>query len=404
MTIQQSSKKFIPVLTVVMAALAAMSPLATDTYIAALPQIATEFGVGLNIAELTISLYFFGFAVGNFIGGPLSDSFGRKTVALVGVSLYGLAGLAIPLCPKIEYVLLLRFVQAFGGGFATVTTNVFIRDWYSGKQVARFITIISMIIGMAPLLAPVLGTWLIHWWGWRSVFVFLFGFALLLFLSVFFLIPESRPQHLLTRKLSGRHLLEKYRAFFASRQSTVMLFAISLPMAGLYVFITSASFIYIKYFGVDPMKFPLFFGSNVLLNMLLSLLNTYLLRRYKPEQILRAGLLIQLFAAVKIVDGFCIDSAFCRKPWIGVWKRFCYHSEPQSGGSRIGQCYHWHNALFAGLRHWQYFGCISYRNPNPFRNNFVGAFVEWKCVVVGCCEIEGVRRIGKIAGTAQTVP
>jgi len=308
MTIQQSSKKFIPVLTVVMAALAAMSPLATDTYIAALPQIATEFGVGLNIAELTISLYFFGFAVGNFIGGPLSDSFGRKTVALVGVSLYGLAGLAIPLCPKIEYVLLLRFVQAFGGGFATVTTNVFIRDWYSGKQVARFITIISMIIGMAPLLAPVLGTWLIHWWGWRSVFVFLFGFALLLFLSVFFLIPESRPQHLLTRKLSGRHLLEKYRAFFASRQSTVMLFAISLPMAGLYVFITSASFIYIKYFGVDPMKFPLFFGSNVLLNMLLSLLNTYLLRRYKPEQILRAGLLIQLFAAVSLAVAVCLPT------------------------------------------------------------------------------------------------
>lgn len=303
---QRSSKNFIPVLTVVMAALAAMSPLATDTYIAALPDIAQFFGVGLNVAELTISLYFFGFAVGNFIGGPLSDSFGRKTVALSGVVLYGVSGLLIPLCPKIEYILVLRFVMAFGGGFATVTTNVFIRDWYSGKQVARFITIISMIIGIAPLLAPVMGAWLIHWWGWKSVFVFLFGFALLLFLSVFFLIPESRDKSLITRKLSGRQLLAKYREFFVSRQSVIMLFAISLPMSGMYVFITSASFIYIKYFGVDPMRFPLFFGSNVLLNMLLSLLNTYLLRRYKPEQILRVGLLIQLFAGASLATAVCL--------------------------------------------------------------------------------------------------
>ncbi len=306
MTISRTSKHFISILTVVMAAMAAMSPFATDTYIAALPDIASFFGVELHVAELTITIYFFGFAVGNFIGGPLSDSFGRKTIALTGIVLYGLSCVAIPLCPKIEYILVLRFVQAFGGGFATVTTNVFIRDWYSGKEVARFITIISMIIGIAPLLAPVLGAWLIHWWGWKSVFVFLFGFALLLFLLVYFLIPESRERSLITRQLTGRQLLGKYRQFFASRQSTIMLFAISLPMSGLYVFITSASFIYIKYFGVAPLSFPFFFGSNVLLNMLLSLLNTYLLRSYKPERILRVGLLIQLLAGVALFLAVCL--------------------------------------------------------------------------------------------------
>ena len=298
MSLNRTSKYFIPVLTMVMAAMVAMSPFAIDTYIAALPDIAGFFGVTLNVAELTITLYFLGFAFGNFFGGPLSDAFGRKTIALTGISLYGLASVLITTCTKIEYVFLLRILQAFGGGFATVTANVFIRDWYSGKQVARFVTIISMIIMLAPLFAPVLGAGLIHWYGWESIFWFLFAFAILLFLSMWLLIPESRASELLTHKITGRQLLEKYRVFFSNKQSTILLFAISLPMSGLYVFITAASFIYMEYFGVSQMRFPLFFSANVVLNIMLSFLNTILLKKHDPEKILRYGLLLQLISGV----------------------------------------------------------------------------------------------------------
>ncbi|MDX8338901.1 multidrug effflux MFS transporter [Draconibacterium sp. IB214405] len=298
MSLSRSHKFFIPVLTMVMAAMVAMSPFAIDTYIAALPDIADFFGVKLNVAELTITLYFLGFAFGNFFGGPLSDAFGRKTIALTGIALYGIASLLITTCTKIEYVFVLRVLQAFGGGFATVTGNVFIRDWYSGKQVARFVTIISMIIMLAPLFAPVLGAGLIHWFGWESIFWFLFAFAILLFLSMALLIPESRSKELITRKITGRQLLEKYRIFFSNKQSTILLFAISLPMSGLYIFITAASFIYIEYFGISQLNFPIFFGANVVLNILLSFLNTILLRKYDPEQILRFGLLLQLISGI----------------------------------------------------------------------------------------------------------
>ncbi|MCY1719915.1 multidrug effflux MFS transporter [Prolixibacteraceae bacterium Z1-6] len=299
-TLSKTNKIFFPVLIIVLAALAAMSPFAIDTYIAALPMMATFFGVSLHVVELTITLYFFGFALGNFVGGPLSDSFGRKTIALTGIALYGFSSLAIPFCTKIEYILFLRILQAFGGGFATVTANVFIRDWYDGKQVARFVTIISMIIMLAPLFAPILGAALIHWWGWKSIFIFLLAFSVFLFLSLLLLIPESRDKKFITRKFTGKQLLEKYRIFFSNRQSTMMLFAISLPMSGMYIFITSASFIYIEYFGISPIRFPIFFGANVVLNILLSLLNTYLLRRYRPKQILRVGLLIQLIAGIAL--------------------------------------------------------------------------------------------------------
>ena len=298
MSLSRTSKFFIPVLTMVMAAMVAMSPFAIDTYIAALPDIAGFFGVSLHVAELTITLYFLGFAFGNFFGGPLSDAFGRKTIALTGIALYGFAALLITTCTKIEYVLILRVLQAFGGGFATVTGNVFIRDWYSGKQVARFVTIISMIIMLAPLFAPVLGAGLIHWYGWESIFWFLFAFAILLFLSMWLLIPESRAQELITHKITGRQLIEKYRTFFSNKQSTVLLFAISLPMSGLYVFITAASFIYMEYFGVSQMRFPLFFSANVVLNIMLSFLNTILLKKHDPEKILRYGLLLQLISGV----------------------------------------------------------------------------------------------------------
>ncbi|WP_347838457.1 Bcr/CflA family efflux MFS transporter [uncultured Draconibacterium sp.] len=298
MLIDHSRKIFVPVLTLVMAALVAMSPFAIDTYIAALPDIARFFGVELNVAELTITLYFLGFALGNFIGGPLSDSFGRKTVALSGIALYGFSALLITRCTQIEYMLALRVLQAFGGGFATVTANVFVRDWYGGKQIARIVTIISMIIMLAPLFAPIIGAGLIHWFGWKSIFLFLFAFAVFLFLALGLLIPESRSPELITRRITAKQFLQKYRLFFSSKRSTVLLVAISLPMSGMYIFITAASFIYIEYFGISQMQFPLFFGANVVLNILLSFINTLLLKKYEPGKILRFGLLLQLFSGL----------------------------------------------------------------------------------------------------------
>jgi DHA1 family bicyclomycin/chloramphenicol resistance-like MFS transporter len=261
---------------------------------------ANYFDVEFNVVELTITLYFLGFATGNFFGGPLSDSFGRKTIALIGISLYAISAFAIPFCPKIEYILILRVIQAFGGGFATVTANIFVRDWYSGKRVARFLTIISMIMMLAPLVAPVLGTGLLHWKGWQSIFFFLFGFALLLFITFLILIPESRDKALITRKFTREQLLSKYKIFFSDKQSVLMLFAISFPMAGLYIFISSASFMYLEYFKIDQLHFPLVFSANVVLNILLSLLNTFLLKKYDPSQILKTGLLIQLLSGVTL--------------------------------------------------------------------------------------------------------
>ncbi|MGQ1784699.1 multidrug effflux MFS transporter [Saccharicrinis sp. GN24d3] len=287
-------------LTVMLAALVTLSPFAIDSYLAAMPMMATYFGVRISVVELTITLYFLGFAVGNFFGGPLSDSFGRKPIAVSGIAIYGISALMIPFCDNIELIFILRVTQAFGGGFATVTSNVFIRDWYSGKEVAKFVTIISMMMMLAPLFAPVIGALLIEHQGWQGVFYFLFAFAVLLFVSFFILVPESRDQKLITRKITAAQVLQKYKIFFSDKESVIMLFAISFSMAGMYIFLTGASFIYIKFFGVEQSKFPLLFGANVVLNILLSFLNTILLKKHKPRFLLRIGLALQLIAGIAL--------------------------------------------------------------------------------------------------------
>ncbi|GAF03658.1 multidrug effflux MFS transporter [Saccharicrinis fermentans] len=287
-------------LTVMLAALVTLSPFAIDSYLAAMPMMATFFGVHGSVIELTITLYFLGFALGNFLGGPLSDSFGRKPIAVLGVAIYGISALLIPLCDHIELILILRFTQAFGGGFATVTSNVFIRDWFTGKEVARFVTIISMMMMLAPLFAPVIGAFLIEHQGWQGVFYFMFAFSVLLWISFFILIPESREKALITKKVSVKQLFEKYKIFFSDKQSVIMLFAISFSMAGLYIFLTGASFIYIEFFGVETASFPFLFGANVVLNILLSLVNTMLLKKKKPGFLLGIGMLLQLMAGVTL--------------------------------------------------------------------------------------------------------
>ncbi|MBD0825231.1 multidrug effflux MFS transporter [Aestuariibaculum marinum] len=279
-----------------LAALIALSPFAIDSYLSAMPLMATFFGVDINVIELTITLYFLGFSIGNFFGGPLSDAYGRKPVALTGITLYGLSALAIPFCSAIEGVLALRILQAFGGGFATVTANLFIRDWYKGEKVAKLITITTMIMMLAPLFAPVFGSVIIHYNGWQGVFLFLFIWAVILFTLFYMLIPESREDKLISRRFNTKELLGKYKVFLSDRKSVIMLMAISFPVSGLYIFITSSSFIYLEYFKVDQAHFPLIFGATILLNILLSLLNTYLLKFYKPKRLLHIGLYMQLLA------------------------------------------------------------------------------------------------------------
>jgi DHA1 family bicyclomycin/chloramphenicol resistance-like MFS transporter len=311
MAIKTSNKYFIPVITLLLALLSAMPPFAIDTYLSAMPAMSIYFGVGINMVEISLTLYYLGFALGYLVGGPLSDSFGRKNIALTGIFLYGVTALIIPFCPRIEYVWILRVFQAFGGGFAAVTPMLFVRDWFEGKQLARLATIVSMISMLAPLFAPVIGSAFLELGSWQSIFYFLAVFAILIFVLFSTVIPESREKNLLTKKLSSRQFLNNYKLFFSDKRAVFILLSISLPGAGMFAFLTGASFIYIEYFGFKPSVFPLLFGSNIVLNIGLSFLNTILLKRKEPGDIMKFGMYLQLLAgAILLVAGLFLESPF----------------------------------------------------------------------------------------------
>nr|WP_321454299.1 multidrug effflux MFS transporter [uncultured Carboxylicivirga sp.] len=307
MPLKRHSKYFIQSITLLLAMLTAMSPLAIDTYLSSMPIMAEHFGVHINKVEISLTVYFLGFALGNFIGGPLSDSFGRKTLAVTGITLYGIAAVLIPQCNTIEQIWILRAIQAFGGGFASVTAMVFVRDWFEGTQVARLATVIGMIMMFAPLLAPIIGTALGQLIGWHSIFYFLAIFAFILWILFVVFMPESREQHHITKRITLQQFISKYQTFFQSPKAVLMLFTLAFSISGMFVFITSSSFIYLEYFGLEPKIFPLLFASNVILNVILSFVNNMLLKKYDPHIMLKIGLFLQLVAATIIfittIDG-----------------------------------------------------------------------------------------------------
>lgn len=300
MHIKPTHRYFVASLSIALALLTAMSPFAIDTYLSAMPDMANYFGVGINLIEITLTLYFLGFALGNFIGGPLSDSFGRKKIALTGIILYGLAALLIPFTNSIYQVWGLRLIQAFGGGFASVTAMVFVKDLFQGKKVAKMATIIGMIMMLAPLFAPVIGGALLNIGSWKLIFFFLASFSLLLLLIFTFTIPETLPPEKQTGKLTASRFVKNYKLFFLNKRAVLLLFSLGFSISGMFTFITSASFIYLDYFNFNIEIFPLLFGANVVLNIVLSLLNNYFLKRHNPERMMQVGLLLQLFAGAMI--------------------------------------------------------------------------------------------------------
>ncbi len=302
MAINKKSASFTSIITIILALLSTMAPLGIDSYLSSMPEMAKYFQVPINKIELTLTIYFLGFALGNFLGGPISDAFGRKTLALTGIATYLIAASLIPLASKIEYVWILRAIQALGGGFATVTPMIFIRDWFDGKKVAKLATVITMIMLFSPLLAPILGTALAHYFGWKSIFFFLAILASLVGISVFFFIPESRPSEKITHHISLKEFFSKYKLLFSNSQAIFILLTIGCSMAGMYAFITSGSFIYLEFFGFKPETFPLLFSANILLNMFLSISNNFLLKKFSIHSIFRFGILFQaIFGIILLI-------------------------------------------------------------------------------------------------------
>lgn len=286
-----------------LAALVALTPFAIDTYLPAIPAMAEALGVEVTQVQHSVSSYLLGFALGQLFGGPLSDRWGRIVVGTIGLGIFIASSALILLANQVEWLVALRFFQAVGGGFATVICGAIVRDLYHGREAARIMSMIATMMLVAPMVAPVIGSTLLTFGDWHAIFIFLLVYAVLMLLLVRGVLPETVSTFRRARRQreSRRTLFKSYGQIFRCPRALGFLFGQALISGSMFIYITTAPFVFMEHFGVSAANFPLLFGSCVLGLVVMVQLNIRLLKVFEPRQILLAGVTMQLLSCALLL-------------------------------------------------------------------------------------------------------
>lgn len=264
-----------------------------DTYLPAFPRISDYLQINIATVQYTLVSFLFGSTLGQFLGGPLSDSVGRLRIALVGCILFFFASLAISATADFSLLLLARAAQGFAAGAAGVVVSAIISEHYSGKESARVMSAVTLVILGVPLVAPLIGTFLIKFGGWRYIFYFLSAYGVLVGLIVWLNSPRQRlrPASKESRNiLSGtRSMFRNYAAVLAKPAGRVYLAAIGLNISVYMTFATSASFAYMSFLGASLELFPFLLGANTVSLILGNRLGVFMLRYHEPYNVCMIG-------------------------------------------------------------------------------------------------------------------
>jgi DHA1 family bicyclomycin/chloramphenicol resistance-like MFS transporter len=284
-------------LTVVLGTLSAFAPISIDMYLPGLPAIAEDFGVPIASAQLTLSLFFIGMALGQAFYGPLSDRYGRRAPLLVGSVVYVVASLGCAIAPSVGSLIFLRLMQALGGCAGMVISRSVVRDLFDARDSARMFSFLMLVMGVAPITAPLIGGQMLVFFGWRAIFWVLTAFGLICIGLVLFQLPESLPPERRVRAGIGGSLVI-YGRLLADRQFLGYAMAGGLITAGMFAYISGSPFVIIDLYGVSPDHYGLIFGGNALGLILISQLNRRLLLSYSSEAIIMAALVTVSIAGI----------------------------------------------------------------------------------------------------------
>lgn len=281
-------------LAVMLAALVAVMPFSIDAYLPAMPQMAQALGAHIHQVERSLSVFIFGVALGQLCGGALSDVQGRRRITLLGLAVYVAATAALPFVGSVEALLLWRFVQALGGGMATVTVAAVVRDRFEGREAAQMFALIGIITMAAPLAAPMIGALLQELGGWQAIFGFLGVYAAAVAAMLYRRMPASaQPRRRFDSSLL-RDMAGNYRRVFRQPEALGFLFCQALCFSAMVVFLTESSFVYMKLYGLSSKQYALAFGANIFTMMLFNRITAYSLKRTDSKNILIAGVGLQL--------------------------------------------------------------------------------------------------------------
>lgn len=288
---------------IVLGAIGALTPLAIDMYLPAMPAIAQDLGTTAGQVQITLTAYTAGFAIGQLLHGPLADSYGRRPVMLGGIFLFAVAAVVSATTHGIDALTYVRAAQGFAGAAAAVVIQAVVRDMFDREDFARAMSFVTLVITIAPLVAPMIGGYLAVWFGWRSIFWLLAAFAVVVIAMVLWKIPETLSDEN-RQPLHFRSTMKNYLRLCRSGQAMGLIMAGAFSFSGMFAFLTAGSFVYIDLYGVSPSEFGYLFALNIVAMIGMTTLNGRLVKKVGSHAMLRFGLFVQLLAGLGLFIGW----------------------------------------------------------------------------------------------------
>ena len=271
--------------TLILGALTAFAPMSIDMYLPGLPTLGREFHAEAGTVELTLTAFFVALALSQLLYGPFADRFGRKAPLYVGLILYVVASVACALAPDIYTLIGMRFLQASGGCAGIVIARAVVRDLFESREAARMFSLMMLVMGSAPILAPIAGGYLLVWVGWRSIFWVLAGFGVLCLLGVAVWLPETRRHD--ARTSDGvLGAAARYARLLRDRAFVGYALAGGFAQAGMFAYIAGSPSVFIDFFGLSATAYGWLFGANALGLIASSQINRRLLAHGSATRIL----------------------------------------------------------------------------------------------------------------------
>ena len=289
--------------------LAMLMPLSIDMYLPALPVIANEYGVPAGSAQMTLSTYILGFAVGQLFYGPMADSFGRKPVVLGGTLVFAFAAMACALSSTIDQLIAMRFVHGLAAAAASVVINALMRDIYPKEEFSRMMSFVMLVTTVAPLVAPMVGGAVLVWFTWHYIFWILAVMALLACGMIYFLIHETLPVEK-RQKFHLRTTVGNFAALFRHKRVLSYMLASGFSFAAMFSFLSAGPFVYIELNHVSPQHFGYYFALNIVFLFIMTIINSRFVRRVGALNMFRTGLWIQFVMAIWMVVTALLDVGF----------------------------------------------------------------------------------------------
>ncbi|WP_055023416.1 MULTISPECIES: multidrug effflux MFS transporter [Shewanella] len=290
-----------------LAAIVAITPLAIDMYLPAMSNIAQTYSTHVTTVQQSLSIYLAGYALGMLTFGPLADRFGRRPLVIFGLSGFTVISFFISICSSIEVFLALRFVQAFIGAAATVVVPGYIKEVY-GDNTAKGMSYVSLIMMLAPLLAPSLGSLILELGEWPLIFLSQSCYAIALLLIVLFKLKMPSDKAADTR--SKQSFFAAYKTVLTRQGVKVNITCGVLTSFAFFCYLTASPFIYMEVFGLDKTLFAVLFSTNVGALMLANIINSRIVTRYGSSRMLFVATVFGSLAATGLLIVNIVDLSY----------------------------------------------------------------------------------------------